>query len=71
MKTKEYSMRELIIDQCLGPYLPTRLELHRMATLSFTKPVALWRADNAPVQGKRFVAYLNIAREMRDLLEVA
>jgi len=53
------------------PCLPTRLELHRMATLSFTKPVASWRADNAPVQGKRFVAYLNIAREMKDLLEVA
>ena len=53
------------------PCLPTRLELHRMATLSFTKPVALWRADNAPVQGKRFVAYMNIARMMKDLLEAA
>ena len=43
-------------------------ELQRLAVQSFSKTVALWREDNAPVKGKRFYAYLDIAHEMERLL---
>ena len=43
-------------------------ELQRLAVQSFSKPVAQWRADNAPVKGKRYYAYLDIAHEMERLL---
>ena len=48
--------------------LPTRAELQRIALNSFTKPVPLWRSDNAPVQGKRYNEYLNIAKKTAELL---
>jgi hypothetical protein len=50
--------------------LPTRAEMQRMAVQSFAKPVALWRAGNAPVQGKRYNDYLKIAQQMMRLLGV-
>ena len=31
---------------------------------SFAKPAAMWRPDNAPVQGKRFYDYMSIALMM-------
>ena len=50
--------------------LPTRAEMQRMAVQSFAKPVALWRAGNAPVQGKRYNDYLKIAQQTMRLLGV-
>ncbi len=44
-------------------HLPTVKELQRMAVQSFSKPVALWNAANAPVSGTRFEEYLSIARK--------
>lgn len=49
--------------------LPTRLEMQRMAVQSFAKPVILWKADNAPVQGKRYNDYQKIAQRMTEILE--
>ena len=48
--------------------LPTRVELQRIALQSFVKPVSLWRAQNATVQGKRFTEYLKIAQRTVELL---
>jgi len=45
-------------------------EMQRMASLSFAKHVRLWRADNAPVTGQRFVYYLKIAHRMQEMLGV-
>ena len=50
-------------------HLPSCVELQRMAVQSFAKPVVLWRPDNAPVKGKRFVSYQSIAQRTRELLE--
>ena len=49
--------------------LPTIVEMQRLAVQSFSKPVAMWRADNAPVKGKRFKDYLHIAQRTKALLE--
>ena len=46
------------------PHLPVGSELIRLATSSFRKPVTLWDRNDAPVRGKRFEAYLRIARLM-------
>ena len=51
------------------PKLPTAQELQRMDVQSFSKPVARWDADNAPVNKGRFLTYLNIAKRVRMLLE--
>jgi hypothetical protein len=51
-------------------HLPSEIELQRLAVQSFAKTVALWRADNAPVKGKRFSAYLDMAHETESLLDV-
>ena len=51
------------------PHLPKPVEMNRLATDCFTKPVAKWREDNAPVKGKRFLDYLMIANEMKKSLE--
>jgi hypothetical protein len=51
------------------PHLPTRIEMQRMAVQSFGKPVAMWNELNAPVQGKRFGDYVQIAERMQELLE--
>ena len=48
--------------------LPTVTELQRMAVMSFVKPVRLWSEDYAPVTGKRFKDYKNIALETERLL---
>lgn len=49
--------------------LPTRAEMLRIAVQSFEKPVALWHAGNAPVQGKRYYEYLRIAQRTAELLQ--
>lgn len=49
-------------------HLPTPRELQRMAVQSFSKPVSLWSAVNAPVSGVRFTDYLRIARLTANLL---
>jgi hypothetical protein len=49
-------------------HLPTARELQRMAVQSFSKPVAMWSAVNAPVSGVRFTDYLRIARHTASLL---
>ncbi|MBQ7988453.1 MAG: hypothetical protein IJ253_08080 [Bacteroidaceae bacterium] len=49
-------------------HLPTPRELQRMAVQSFSKPVALWSAANAPVSGVRFMDYLRIAKRTASLL---
>lgn len=48
--------------------LPQRAEMQRMAVDSFSKPLALWRPDKAPVQGKRYNDYLAIAQKTKELL---
>ena len=50
-------------------HLPKVVEMQRMATLSFAKPVKQWRENNAPVGGKRFTAYYNMAKLTDKLLE--
>lgn len=49
-------------------HLPTRKELLRMAVDSFAKPIALWDENNAPVQGKRFNEYIEIAERTKEIL---
>lgn len=50
------------------PYMPKAVDLQRLAVQSFSKPVKLWNADNAPVSGKRFRDYCDIARRMEEAL---
>jgi len=49
-------------------HLPVAEDLQRMAVGSFSKPVVLWNEVDAPVQGKRFKRYLEIAKMTDDLL---
>lgn len=42
-------------------HLPSHKEISRMAVQSFAKQVSMWRPDNAPVSGARYMDYLNIA----------
>ncbi len=49
-------------------HLPVAKELARMDVQSFSKPVSLWVADNAPVGGTRFKDYLRIAMLMGSYL---
>ena len=49
-------------------HLPVAKELSRMAVQSFSKPVAMWDINNAPVRGTRFYDYLQIALNMDKLL---
>ena len=49
-------------------YLPDAKDLPRMAYASFSKPVKRWDAQNAPVSGKRFRDYCEIARRMEEEL---
>lgn len=44
------------------PLPPTVDALRRAKCMSFSKPVRLWRADNAPVTGARYEKYLRIAQ---------
>lgn len=48
-------------------HLPAHKEVSRMAVQSFAKQVSMWRPDNAPVSGSRYLDYLNIA-QMADRL---
>ena len=50
-------------------FLPKPGELRRMAVQSFSKPVALWNQDDAPVSGQRFDDYLLIAKATNKLLK--
>ena len=50
-------------------HLPDVKEVQRMAVDSFADPVSLWTESKAPVSGKRFEDYLQIARRMSYLLE--
>lgn len=50
-------------------HLPTVVELQRMATLSFSKPVAAWKISNAPVKGKVFNDYMKLAKWTKELME--
>ena len=49
-------------------HLPTPVEMQRLAVQSFAKSVRQWQPGNAPVQGKRYNDYLEIARRMEKLL---
>ena len=49
-------------------HLPVVKDLQRMEVDSFTRSVVLWDEKNAPVQGKRFRKYKEIARRTEDLL---
>ena len=46
--------------------LPDAKELPRVAVGSFSKPVCKWDAHNAPVSGKRFRDYCEIARRVEE-----
>jgi len=60
---------EMVAEAVQGhPFPPTIRELQRMAVGSFVRPVASWREDDAPVQGKRFYAYLKIAQKTKTLI---
>lgn len=50
-------------------HLPDVKEVSRMAVDSFADPVSLWTESNAPVSGKRFEDYLQLAKRMSTLLE--
>ena len=50
------------------PYMPKAVDLQRLAVQSFRKPVKLWNVNNAPVSGKRFRDYCDIARRMEEML---
>lgn len=43
-------------------HLPVTTELRRMAVQSFSKEVARWKENDAPVRGIRFAAYVRIAK---------
>ena len=49
-------------------HLPDAKELQRMAVLSFAKQVTMWVECDAPVTGKRFRDYMEIAKCMADYL---
>lgn len=49
-------------------HLPNSVEMSRMAIGSFAKSVSLWVESNAPVQGKRFKTYLELAQKAKDIL---
>lgn len=49
-------------------HLPAHKEVSRMAVQSFAKQVSMWRPDNAPVSGARYMDYLNIALSAGKLL---
>lgn len=56
---------EWVQEICEGyPYLPSATELRRMVIDSFAKPVNQWNMDKAPVSGKRFKDYLNLAEKV-------
>ena len=48
--------------------LPDAKDLPRVSVDSFSKPVRKWDAHNAPVSGKRFRDYCEIARRVDELL---
>ena len=50
-------------------HLPVAGEMRRMAVQSFSKQVALWERDDAPVSGLRFDDYLRLARMTSGLLK--
>ena len=50
-------------------HLPVEVELQRMAVQSFKRSVRQWNPNDAPVQGKRFVAYQQIGLHILGLLE--
>lgn len=50
-------------------HLPSRLEMQRMAVGSFTKGVSEWSERDAPIKGKRFDSYRNIALMTKNMLE--
>ena len=49
-------------------HLPSPQELQRMDVQSFTKAVALWDEQDAPVKGKRFKKYKMTGERMLDML---
>ena len=51
-----------------GDLLRVVKELSRMAVMSFARPVSMWDVNYAPVGGKWFYDYLQIAQDMDKLL---
>ena len=49
-------------------HLPSRVELQRMDVEGFTKSVVLWDEKNAPVKGKRYKQYKDVAEKAEKLL---
>ena len=49
-------------------HIPLKVELQRLAVQSFAKPVKQWKPDNAPVRGKRYKSYVDIANKTEELL---
>ena len=50
-------------------HLPAADELQRMAVQSFKKSVRQWNTKDAPVKGKRFLAYQQIGIKTLEALE--
>ena len=49
-------------------HLPDAMDLPRLAIGTFSKPVEKWDVNNAPVTGKRFRDYCEIARRINEAL---
>ena len=47
---------------------PTAHDLSKMCVQSFSKPLAQWNRNDAPVQDKRFDDYRNIANEFKEMI---
>ena len=48
---------------------PTAHDLSKLCVQSFSKPYALWDRNNAPVSGKRFDDYCNLAAQFKAMIE--
>lgn len=66
LSATDYATFVALVERILPehPHLPTIDQLQRMNTLSFSKRLALWDRNNAPVQGARFDEYYAIAKEV-------
>ncbi len=62
----DYAAFVALVEQAVPehPHLPSAEQLRRMCVQSFRKHLSLWRKDDAPVQGARYVEYYNIAMEV-------
>ena len=68
---RDFSTFCMMVTEAVPDYEvpPIYAELLRMNVLCFAKQLKLWKPDNAPVKGKRYLDYLMIAQKLEKLLE--